>query len=72
MLSRRFVWPPCLYSESALNYDVCETVHHLFHLNHVTGRHQYRCIVRTEAVYTSKVILKMGELVARNMYSRFK
>jgi len=42
-----------------------------FHLNLVTGRQQYRCIVPTLYIQ-SRVLLKMGEFVARNMEGRFK
>jgi len=41
-----------------------------FHLNLVTGRPQRRCIV--ELYIQSEVLLKMGEFVSRNMYSKFK
>jgi len=38
-----------------------------FHLNRGTGRQQCRCIV-PKAVYTvKKVLLNMGEFIARNM-----
>jgi len=40
----------------------------------VTGRQQCRCIVPKAVyrLYGQKVLPKMGEFVARNMYSRFK
>ena len=41
------------------------------HLNLVTGRQQYWCVVPKLHIQ-SKVFLKMGEFVAWNMHSRFK
>jgi hypothetical protein len=38
----------------------------MFHLNLVTGRQQYRCIVPKLCI-ESKVLLNMGEFVARNI-----
>ena len=59
----------------------------LYQTNLVTGRQQYRCIVPNKpchrsaaisvhctksCIYSQKVLLKMGEFVARNMYSWFE
>jgi len=40
------------------------------YLKLLNGRHKYRCIVQYQKLYIqSKVLLRMGEFVARNMYS---
>jgi len=38
-----------------------------FHLNRGTGRQQCRCIVPKVVYRITKVLLRMGEFVARNM-----